>query len=204
MAQEEKAADLSGTIRFVLEIDKLKSVLRKVRPVGEDRYENTAEHSWQIALFALSLAQTLRLPIDVSRTVAMLLVHDIGEIDAGDKFVFAQDGWKEQKAAELRAVERITGLAPEVAAGFLLGLWKEFDAGETPESRFAKAIDRCMPVLLNLSNEGGSWLENGVPYERVIGRVGPEVESGCPELWNYLSQELKEARRKGYFAAPTS
>jgi putative hydrolase of HD superfamily len=201
MVQEQKTADLADTVRFVLEIDKLKGVLRKVRPVGKDRYENTAEHSWQIALFALSLAQTLKLTIDVSRTVAMLLVHDVGEIDAGDKFVFAQDGWKKQKAAELRAVERITGLAPEVAAGFLLDLWKEFDAGETPEARFAKAIDRCMPVLLNLNNGGGSWLENGVPYERVIGRVGPEAESGCPDLWNYLSQELKEARRKGYFAA---
>lgn len=203
MAQEEKTADLVGTIRFVLEIDKLKGVLRKVRPVGEDRYENTAEHSWQVALFALSLAQTLNPPIDVSRTVAMLLVHDIGEIDAGDKFVFAQDGWEERKAAELRAVERITGLAPDETGGFLLGLWKEFDAGETPEARFAKAVDRCTPVLLNLSNEGGSWLENGVSYERVIGRVGPEVESGCPELWNYLKQRLDDARRKGYFAPST-
>jgi len=200
MAQEQEIADLAGVIRFVLEIDKLKGVVRKVRPVGEARYENTAEHSWQIALFALSLAQTLKPPIDVSRTVAMLLMHDIGEIDAGDKFVFAQDGWEERKAAELRAVERITGLAPEETARFLLGLWKEFDAGETPEARFAKAIDRCMPVLLNLSNEGGSWIENGVSYERVIGRVGPEVESGCPELWNNLRQRLEEARRKGCFA----
>jgi putative hydrolase of HD superfamily len=203
MTQEEKTADLSRTIRFVLEIDKLKGVLRKVRPVGEDRYENTAEHSWQIALFALSLAETLKPPIDASRTVAMLLVHDIGEIDAGDKFVFAQDGWEARKAAELRAVERITGLAPDETAAFLLGLWKEFDAGETPEARFAKAVDRCTPVLLNLSNEGGSWLENGVSYERVIGRVGPEVESGCPELWNYLKQRLDDARRKGYFAPST-
>jgi putative hydrolases of HD superfamily len=204
MTQQEKIADLSDTIRFVLEIDKLKSVLRKVRPVGEDRYENTAEHSWQISLFALSLARTLKPAIDVNRVVAMLLVHDIGEIDAGDKFVFAQDGWEERKAAELRAVERITGLAPEETAGFLLGLWKEFDAGETPESRFAKAIDRCTPVLLNLSNGGGSWIENGVPYERVIERVGPEVESGCPELWIYLRQQLEEARRKRYFAPSIS
>lgn len=204
MAQHEKTADLSDTIRFILEIDKLKGVLRKVRPVGEDRYENTAEHSWQIALFALSLARALKLPLDVSRTVAMLLVHDIGEIDAGDKFVFAQDGWEERKVAELRAVERITGIAPQAAAGFLLDLWKEFEAGETCEARFAKAIDRCMPVLLNLNNAGGSWLENGVSYERVIARVGPEVESGCPELWNYLSDQLKGARSKGYFAAPAS
>jgi putative hydrolase of HD superfamily len=199
MAQEQKIADLADIIRFVLEIDKLKGVVRKVRPIGQ----NTAEHSWQISLFALSLARTLKPAVDVNRVVAMLLVHDIGEIDAGDKFVFAQDGWEERKAAELRAVERITGLAPDETAGFLLGLWKEFDAGETPEARFAKAIDRCMPVLLNLSNEGGSWLENGVSYERVIVRVGPEVESGCPELWTYVRQQLEEARRKGYFAPST-
>ncbi|MGA8531786.1 MAG: HD domain-containing protein [Acidobacteriaceae bacterium] len=204
MAPESQIANLADVVRFVLEVDKLKGIVRKVRPVREDRYENAAEHSWQIALFALSLAQTLNPPIDVSRTVAMLLVHDIGEIDAGDKFVFARDGWKEQNAAELKAVERITSLARGVTAAFLLGLWKEFDAGETPEARFARAIDRSMPVLLNLNNEGGSWLENGVPYERVIGRVEPEIESGCPELWNYLSRELKEARRKGYFAAPAS
>ncbi|MFZ0633465.1 MAG: HD domain-containing protein [Acidobacteriaceae bacterium] len=203
MAQEQKIADLADIIRFVLEIDKLKGVVRKVRPIGQDRYENTAEHSWQISLFALSLTRTLKPAVDVNRVVAMLLVHDIGEIDAGDKFVFAQDGWEERKAAELRAVERITGLAPDETAGFLLGLWKEFDAGETPEARFAKAIDRCMPVLLNLSNEGGSWLENGVSYERVIVRVGPEVESGCPELWTYVRQQLEEARRKGYFAPST-
>ena len=89
----------------------------------------------------------------------MLLVHDLGEIDAGDKFVFAQDGWEERKVAELRGIERIAGLAPETAAGFLLKAWMEFDAGETAEARYAKAIDRSMPMLLNLSNGGGSWLE---------------------------------------------
>lgn len=192
---------VTDAIRFVLEIDKLKGILRKVKPIGEDRYENTAEHSWQIALFALSLAQALSLKLDLYRVVTMLLVHDIGEIDAGDKFVFAQDGWEERKLAELRAVERIFGLASSHVGEFLLALWKEFDAGETSEARFAKAIDRSMPVLLNLSNGGGSWLENGVAYERVIGRVGPEVESGCPELWLYLKRELEEGRRKGFFAA---
>jgi putative hydrolase of HD superfamily len=202
MVQAEKNAGLRNTINFILEVDKLKGVLRKVRPIGEQRYENTAEHSWQITLFALSLAQSLKVSIDANRAVAMLLVHDIGEIDAGDKFVFAQDGWEERKAAELRAVERIVGLAPKTTAEFLLNLWKEFDAGESAEARFAKAVDRSMPVLLNLNNGGGSWLENGVSYERVIGRVGPEVESGCPELWDYLRRHLEEARRKGYFAAP--
>ena len=204
MTQEQNIVDLANTIRFVLEIDKLKGVLRKVKPVGDSRYENTAEHSWQIALFALSLAQTLELPIDVNRAVAMLLLHDVGEIDAGDKFVFAQDGWEERKAAELRAVERICGIAPEKTAKFMLMLWMEFDAGETAEARFAKAIDRSMPVLLNLSNGGGSWLENGVTFERVVGRVGREIEQGCPELWSYMKVQLEAARRKDFFAASAS
>jgi len=202
LSQRQTQIDIANTVLFVLEIDKLKGVLRKVRPVGENRYENTAEHSWQIAVFALSLAKALRLSVDVNRVVCMLLIHDIGEIDAGDKFVFAETGWEERKAAELKAVERIFGVAPDKAAEFLLDLWKEFDAGNSAEARFAKAIDRSMPVLLNLKNRGGSWLENGVTYERVVGRVRPEIENGCAELWNYLDQQLKAARAQGFFAIP--
>ena len=201
MCHEESATDISKNIQFVLEIDKLKGVLRKVRPIGEERYENTAEHSWQIALFATSMARTLDLKVDVARVVAMLLVHDLGEIDAGDRFVFAQDGWEERKAAELKGLERICGLAPKKTADFLLELWKEFDTGASIEARFAKAIDRSMPVLLNLNNHGGSWVENGVSYERVVKRVGPEIENGCPELWEYLKAELEAGRRKGFFTA---
>jgi putative hydrolase of HD superfamily len=204
MPKESTSLGVTDTIRFVTEIDKLKHVLRKVKPIGEDRYENTAEHSWQIAVFALSLARTLDSAIRLEQVIAMLLVHDIGEIDAGDKFVFAQDGWEERKLAELRAAERIFGLAPPEVAGSLLDLWREFEAGETAEAKFAKAIDRSMPVVLNLRNHGGSWIENGVSYERVVGRVGPEIESGCPELWSYLKRELEEARRKGFFAASTA
>lgn len=200
MIQEQGFIEVHNIVQFVLEIDKLKGVLRKVKPLGEDRYENTAEHSWQIAVFALSLARTTGMSVDAERVVAMLLIHDIGEIDAGDKFVFAQDGWEERKSAELRAVERIFSLAPETIAQFLLDMWKEFDAGETQDARFAKAIDRSMPVLLNLSNGGGSWLENGIAYERVCARVGPEIEAGCPELWNYVKRQLETAKQKGFFA----
>ena len=201
MSKEEAMKDVSKTVQFVLEIEKLKGVLRKVRPIWEERYENTAEHSWQIALFSLSMASTLELTIDVTRVVAMLLVHDVGEIDAGDKFVFAQDGWEERKAAELKALERICGMASQKTGDLLLGLWKEFDAGESAEARFAMAIDRSMPVLLNLNRKGGSWVENGVSYERVVNRVRPEIESGCPELWEYLKPQLEAGRRRGFFAA---
>jgi len=200
MLNEETRLALYDTARFVLEIDNLKGVLRKVKPVGQDRYENTAEHSWQIAVFALAMARSLAYPIQVDRVLAMLLVHDIGEIDAGDKFVFAEDGWEERKLAELRAVERIFGLAPPNVATMFLDLWKEFEAGETPEAKFAKAIDRSMPVLLNLSNGGGSWVENGVSYQRVVSRIQPEIEDGCPELWTYLKAELDNARDSGFFA----
>jgi putative hydrolase of HD superfamily len=141
MTQEDNITGLTDTIRFVLEIDKPKGILRKVKPIGENRYENIAEHSWQIALFALSLAQTLALKVNLDRVIAMLLVHDIGEIDAGDEFVFTQNGWEGRRAAELRAVQRIFRLASPNVAEFLLALWKEFDAGETSEARFAKAID---------------------------------------------------------------
>ena len=201
VSRNQTLKDIATAVQFALEIDKLKSVMRKVRPVGEERYENAAEHSWQIALFALFLAKTIALEVDVNRVVFMLLIHDIGEIDAGDKFVFAESGWEERKAAELRAVERIFGIAPFETAEFLLGLWKEFDVGESVDARFAKAIDRSMPVLLNLSNRGGSWIENGVTYERVVGRVKPEIENGCPELWTYLEQQLNAARAQGFFAA---
>jgi putative hydrolases of HD superfamily len=201
---QEVTADISKTVQFVLEVDKLKGVLRKVRPIWEERYENTAEHSWQIALFAMSMARNLELEVNVTRVVAMLLVHDLGEIDAGDKFVFAQDGWQERKDAELKCLERICGLAPKKTGEFLLGLWKEFDAGESDEARFAKAIDRSMPVLLNLARKGGSWIENGVRYERVVERVGPEIENGCPELWEYLKPQLEAGRRSGFFATSAS
>ena len=201
MSRDQKQQDVASIVQFVLEIDKLKSVLRKVRPVGEDRYENTAEHSWQISVFAMSLAKILGISVDVGRVVSMLLVHDIGEIDAGDKFVFAEKGWEERKVTERAAVERIFGIAPVETTEFLLDLWKEFDAGESAEARFAKAIDRSMPVLLNLRNGGGSWLENAVSYERVVGRVRPEIENGCPALWSYLERQLNTAQAQGYFAA---
>jgi len=202
--QEPSVNEVHDIVQFVLEIDKLKGVLRKVKPVGEERYENTAEHSWQIAVFALSLARTLELSVNAERVVVMLLVHDLGEIDAGDKFVFVQDGWEERKTAELRAVERIFSLAPKTLATFLLDMWKEFDAGETQDARFAKAIDRSMPVLLNLSNGGGSWLENGITYERVCARVGPEIEAGCAELWDYVERRLETAKQNGSFSESQS
>ena len=122
-----------------------------------------------------------------------------GEIDAGDTIVFAQEGWEEQKAGELRSVTRIFGMLPEESGSAFLALWKEFEQDETPEARFAHAVDRAILVLLNLSNQGGSWREHGISYERVVGRIQPEVKSGCPALWDYLAVCLEEGRRSGWF-----
>jgi len=188
-------------VDFILELDKLKAITRKVRPVGLDRYENSAEHSWQIALLAASLAQYAESPADINRVIAMLLVHDIGEIDAGDTMVFVEGGWEQRKAAELAAVKRIFGLLPEPQGAAFLALWQEFEDAVTSESRFAHAVDRAMPVLINLANHGGSWREHGISYERVAGRVGPEVKTGCPALWDYLAARLEAVRDEGYFGA---
>ncbi|HEY0160409.1 MAG TPA: HD domain-containing protein [Thermoanaerobaculia bacterium] len=186
-------------VDFILELDKLKGVTRKTRPLGLERYENSAEHSWQIALLAASMAQYAESPVDVDRVVAMLLVHDIGEIDTGDTMVFVEGGWTERKAAERASITRIFGLLPDAVRDRFVGLWQEFEDGVTPESRFANAADRAMPVLLNLANNGQSWRENGITHERVVSRVSGPIKAGCPALWDYLEARLDEARRQGWF-----
>jgi len=188
-------------IDFILEVEKLKGVTRKTRPLGLDRYENSAEHSWQLALLAISLERFAESPIDINRVVRMLLVHDIGEIDTGDTIFFAETGWEERKAAELNAVKRIFGLLPDQQAAEFLCLWQEFEQAETIEALFAHAVDRAMPVLLNLANQGQSWRENGISYERVVHRIKPPIQAGCPALWEYLESRLEEARDKGLFGA---
>jgi len=186
-------------VDFILELDKLKAVTRKTRPLGLDRYENSAEHSWQIALLAASLAPFAETKIDIDRVISMLLVHDIGEIDTGDTMVFVDGGWDGRKAAERAAVTRIFGMLPETQRTKFMALWDEFDKAQTPEARFAHAADRAMPVMLNLANNGQSWRENGITHERVVGRVGPPIKAGCPALWDYLETRLEDVRSKGWF-----
>ena len=186
-------------VDFILELDKLKGVTRKTRPLGLERYENSAEHSWQIALLAASLAPYAHAPVDIDRVVSMLLVHDIGEIDTGDTMFYAEEGWPERKAAEKAAVTRIFGMLDEPQRAKFMGLWQEFEDNETDEARFAHAADRAMPVLLNLANQGQSWREHGITHERVVRRVGPPIQAGCPALWEYLEARLEEVRQKGWF-----
>jgi len=190
---------MKQAIDSILEVEKLKGITRKVKPLGQERYENSAEHSWQLTLFAYALAAYAAEPIHLDHVIRMLMVHDIGEIDTGDTMAFVEGGWSQRKQEERSAVKRIAGLLPEEQTAELLALWDEFEAGETAESKFANAVDRAMPALLNLSNHGQSWKENGISYERVVKRLQAQIETGCPALWKYMEQKLAEAKELGYF-----
>ena len=155
-----KNTRLEQQVSFLMEIDRLKTVLRQTPITDSSRPENTAEHSWHLALFALVFAEYATEPVDIARVVMMLLVHDLVEIDAGDVFVYAMNDSAvaaQQDADEQRAADRIFALLPLDQGAELRALWDEFESKATPESRFAKTIDRLQPLLLNRASGGGSW-----------------------------------------------
>ena len=184
---------MQAIVDFILELDRLKGVTRKTRPLGLDRYENSAEHSWQIALLAASLLPHAAQPVDGDRVIRMLLVHDVGEIDTGDTLVYVEEGQAERKAAERAAVERIFGLLPPAQAAPFLALWHEFEEAATPEAQFAHAADRA------LAAGGQSWVEHGITHERVVRRIGPPIEQGCPALWAWMKARLDDELARGWF-----
>ena len=192
---------MEDIVRFILELEKLKGVTRRVKAVGLDRYENSAEHSWQIAMLAVALYPHAGGKLDLDHVIRMLLVHDIGEIETGDTMVFVEKGAAERKMAERAAVRRIFEALPGDEGASFIALWEEFEEGVTPEARFAHAADRAMPVLLNLANQGQSWRENGISHDRVVAKIGPPIKEGCPPLWAYLEPELERARAQGFFGA---
>lgn len=196
MFREESVQSI---VAFIRELDKLKGIERKTRPLHLSRFENSAEHSWQLAVMAMSLSRFAATPVDLERVIKMLLLHDIGEIDTGDTIVYATEGLQERKAAEQAAVKRICSLLPSAIGASCVELWDEFEAAETPEAKFAHAMDRSIPIILNLANNGQSWRENGIRYEQVVKRNGPAVKAGCPALWAYLDEQLAKAKAKGWF-----
>lgn len=189
--------ELERTFSFVIELDRLKGVLRKTKPVGLDRYENTAEHSWQICLLAMVLADRAEPAVNVTRVVELLLVHDIPEIDAGDQIVYAGTSM-DRKAREQEAARRIFGLLPEPQGRRLLERWTEFDARQTGEAKFAYAMDRLMPVLHNLHNNGQSWRENAVSLEKILA-VNAVIGDACPAAWEHVLRRLRELDATGFF-----
>lgn len=183
-------SDLPRILAFIVEMDKLKAVLRRTKPVGLDRRENSAEHSWQVSLLALLLAPRAREPVDPLRVVEILLVHDIPEIDSGDQIVY-QGPSTGRSADERRAAHRIFGLLPEPQAGWCIARWEEYEARQSAEAVFAYAVDRLMPVLQNLENDGQSWRENQVPLEKVLA-VNSVIGDALPDVWSYVQELIHE------------
>ncbi len=174
---------LAARLRFLQEIDALKSVVRQTKLVDGSRRENSAEHSWHLAMYAWTLADYAPEGSDPERVVRMLLLHDIVEVDAGDTPFHGAAGHEAQAEKELRAAHRIFGLLPAAQRDEALSLWLEFEAAESPDARFAKALDRLQPFMANVANQGGTWADNGLTLADVVARYGSIIGRGSPRLW---------------------
>ncbi len=188
--------DLLKQISFIKEIDKVKYIQRKTKLFNSDRPENDAEHSWHLAMMTIVLAQHSDKPIDVLKVLKMVLIHDIVEIDAGDTFIYDSEKNHTNTDEELMAAKRIFGLLPTEQAEEFIVLWEEFEAGLTDEAKFAKSMDRLEPLLQNTSNNGGTWAEFNVPYQKVYDKK-KAIKEGSSVLWNYAENLLNESVTKG-------
>jgi len=175
----------------LIEIEKLKDVHRKTRPVGLNRYENSAEHSWHVCLSALMLKDYSNEPVNIDRVIRMLLIHDLGEIDAGDTIIYASET-KELKEKEEAGINRIFNILPKGEADQYISLWREFELGESVDAKYAKAIDRVPPLLHNLNGNGHSWKDNNVPKKKVFD-LNSRIAKGSITLWNVLKGKLDKA-----------
>jgi putative hydrolases of HD superfamily len=191
---------LSQQLVFLAEADQLKRVLRRTSLIGGDRLENTAEHSWHFALMALTLAEHAPVSLDLTRVLKIALIHDLVEIDAGDSFVYDTAAMADKREREEAAAERIFGLLPGDQAREYRALWDEFEAQETPEAKFAAAVDRLCGMLPNYKNSGGSWVEHGVSAARVTERNAP-IGAGAPALWEAAQGWIREAVEKGWISS---
>jgi putative hydrolase of HD superfamily len=188
---------LAQQIAFVMEIDKLKTILRQTSLMDNSRRENSAEHSWHLAVMALTLGEYAETGTDLTHVVKMVLVHDIVEIDAGDTFAYDAVGYTDKNEREERAATRIFGLLPDEQRDELLALWHEFEAIATPEARFANALDRLEPLLGNYAIGGGSWQKASVTLAKVQKRMEP-IGNVSAALGAYVQQILADSVAKGY------
>ncbi len=187
---------LGRQLEFVARLDELKSVERMTSIIGESRRENSAEHSWHVALMAALLAEYAPGGIDLSRVVTMLLLHDVVEIEAGDTFCFDDTANHDREERERQAADRIFGLLPEDQAVRLRATWDEFEEGRTGEARFAVALDRFQGLLQNYHNRGGTWRLHSVARARVLERMAP-IQDGAPALWPTVLAVLDEVEKEG-------
>ena len=187
---------LKKQLDFLLEIDKEKEIYRQTHILGGKRRENDAEHAWHMAIMAILLSEYANEEIDVLKTVTMLLIHDIVEIDAGDTYAYDEAGNATKAAREKKAADRLYGLLPKEQGAELKQLWIEFEEGKTPEAKFAAALDKIQPVLLNDSSGGRSWAEHKVNRSQVENR-NVNTKENAPKLWEYVSALLDENVKKG-------
>lgn len=185
-------------IDFIKEIDKIKYIQRKTKLFNSDRHENDAEHSWHLAMMVLVLAEYSNEPIDILKVLKMVLIHDIVEIDAGDTFLYDTNKNHTNTDEELVAAKRIFGILPSEQTEEFIAIWEEFEAGETPEAKFAKTMDRFEPILQNVSNNGGTWTEFSVPFETAYNKI-KVMKNGSNTVWDYTESIVKESKEKGQF-----
>lgn len=188
--------NLLQQINFIKEIDKLKYIQRKTKLFNSDRNENDAEHSWHLAMMTIVLAEHANFEIDVLKVVKMVLIHDIVEIDAGDTFIYDTAKSHSNTDEERIAANRIFGMLPKAQAEEFISIWKEFELGETNEAKFAKSMDRLEPLLQNTSNNGGTWAEFGVSYDKVYEKK-KAIKEGSTSIWNYAENLISESVEKG-------
>jgi putative hydrolase of HD superfamily len=189
---------LEQQVQFILEVDKLKEIFRQTVCTQSRRAENDAEHSWHLCLAVIVLAEHANFAgLDVLRVLRMLIIHDLVEIDAGDTFAYDTGRMADQHAREARAADRIFGLLPEDQAREFRALWDEFEEKRTPESRFALAIDRFQPMLLNCRTEGSAWRRHGVTEDRVLAR-NAAVAEGSAAIWEYARRMVHAAVEEGH------
>jgi putative hydrolase of HD superfamily len=191
---------LDSQLRFLAEADGLKTVLRQTPIIDRSRPENSAEHSWHLALMALVLGSYAPAGTDLSRVIAMVLLHDLVEIDAGDLFLYAGEAAQaRQEVAERAAADRIFQLLPPGQAAAFRGLWDEFEERRSPEAKFARALDRLQPMLANFQTGGGSWTAHGVTADQVLLRVAL-IEDGSATLGGYARDLIAAAVDRGFLA----
>ncbi len=188
--------NLLKQVSFIKEIDKLKYIQRKTRLFNSDRPENDAEHSWHLAMMTIVVAEHADKPIDVLKVLKMVLIHDIVEIDAGDTFIYDTTKNHVNTDEELIAAKRIFGLLPTEQTEEFIAIWKEFEDGISDEAKFAKSMDRFEPLLQNTSNNGGTWAEFNVPYQKVYDKK-KAIKDGSTTIWNYAENLINESVARG-------
>ncbi|MEC4803771.1 MAG: HD domain-containing protein [Jaaginema sp. PMC 1079.18] len=191
---------IAQQINFILEIDKLKNILRQNKIADNSRPENTAEHSWHIAMMAIILAEYALPETDLLRAIQMLLIHDIVEIDAGDVFCYDTLALQGKSERERQAASRLFGLLPDDQGKFLLQLWLEFEETATPTAKYAAALDRLQPLFLNQKTYGGTWVKHDIKRSQVMQRVAA-VQEGIPPLWSVVREIIETCVEAGYLKA---